>query len=393
MSTKIDPKLMRDLEQFGLRDAKKCYHCGNCTATCPLSTPDNQFPRKLIRYAQLGLKDEIEKSAEPWLCYYCGDCSVKCPRGADPGEAMMAMRRYLTSRYDWTGFSRRFYTSEIFEVVAVLVVALLVGAGLYYFHAPTPNLEHAHLNSVWPAESLEIADLTMFAVLSILLLSNTWRCVRFVMGDLLSKVPLGVYLGEAKELVVHFLTQKKFAECEDRTSWTVHLLIMTGYSIIFFLVVVLLAGGIKLVGLAWEPIAFQRDVVYPLIHPVRLLGYYATFAIMYGTTYAIIQRLKKKKPQYKHSHSTDWMFLILLQATTVTGIVVHFTRLLDLPMVTYVLYTVHLMVAVPMLVLEVPFAKWAHLAYRPVVLYLTGVKEAYAKSQTAQTAESASPAS
>jgi quinone-modifying oxidoreductase, subunit QmoC len=49
----------------------------------------------------------------------------------------------------------------------------------------------------------------------------------------------------------------------------------------------------------------------------------------------------------------------------------------DLPMTTYVLYVVHLMVAIPMLVLEVPFAKWAHLAFRPVALYLIKVKEEY----------------
>ena len=30
-----------------------------------------------------------------------------------------------------------------------------------------------------------------------------------------------------------------------------------------------------------------------------------------------------------------------------------------------------------MLVLEVPFAKWAHLAYRPTVLFLVKVKELY----------------
>jgi hypothetical protein len=40
-----------------------------------------------------------------------------------------------------------------------------------------------------------------------------------------------------------------------------------------------------------------------------------------------------------------------------------------------------MMVAVPMLVLEVPFAKWAHLAYRPVVVYLIRVKERYLLSQ------------
>jgi hypothetical protein len=39
------------------------------------------------------------------------------------------------------------------------------------------------------------------------------------------------------------------------------------------------------------------------------------------------------------------------------------------------------MFAVPMLVLEVPFSKWAHLAFRPVVIYLTKVKEQYLKDQ------------
>ena len=160
-----------------------------------------------------------------------------------------------------------------------------------------------------------------------------------------------------------------------------HLLIMTGYSTVFMLVVVFLAGGIHVIGLSWDQIAFQRDVIYPFFHPIRLLGYYSTFAIMYGTTYAIIGRLKKSKAPYKNSHPTDWMFLILLQLTTLTGIFIHFTRLLDWPMPTYVLYVVHLMVAIPMLVLEVPFAKWAHLAFRPVVIFLTKVKEAYAEQQ------------
>jgi len=381
MSVRVDPSFMKDLEKFGLKDANKCMHCGNCTAVCPLSTPENTFPRKLVKYAQMGLKDKILKSSEPWLCYYCGDCSDTCPRGADPGEAMMAMRRYLTSQYDWTGFARRFYTSERFEIIAVAIVGILVGLGLWIFHGSNPNMEHAYLNSVWPAPGIEIADFIMGAILSILLLSNTWRCVKFTMGDLLKKIPLEVYITQAKELIIHFLTQKKFGECTDRMQWIVHLLIMTGYSTIFLLVVVFTAGGIHIIGLSWEGIMFQRDVIYPFFHPVRLLGYYATFAILYGTTYAIIGRIKKNKAPYKNSHGTDWMFLILLQLTTLTGILIHFSRILDLPLTTYIIYVVHLMVAVPMLVLEVPFAKWAHLAYRPVVLYLTKVKEKYYEGQ------------
>jgi ferredoxin len=377
MTIKADTSLMKDLRAFGLKDAGKCFHCGNCTAVCPQSTPENPFPRKLVRYAQLGLQDKILTSSEPWLCYYCGDCSDSCPRGADPGETMMAMRRWLTSRYDWTGFARRFYRSEKFEILAISIVAVLVGLAMWIFHADNPNMEHAHLNSVWPAPALEIADLIMAAVLTFFLLSNTYRCFSFIMGDLKTKVPLKTYLLEAKEFAIHFITQKKFSDCTDKMQWLVHLLIMTGYSSVFMLVVIFLAGGIHVVGLSWDQIMFQRDVIYPFFHPVRLLGYYATAALLYGTTYALIGRLKKSKAPYKNSHGTDWMFLILLQLTTLTGIFVHFTRLLDWPLTTYVLYVIHLMVAVPMLVLEVPFAKWAHLMFRPVAVYLTAVKEKY----------------
>ncbi|MBU2497349.1 MAG: 4Fe-4S ferredoxin, partial [Proteobacteria bacterium] len=207
------------------------------------------------------------------------------------------------------------------------------------------------------------------------------RCFKFIMGDLRHKIPLGMYIWKGWELVSHFLTQKKFGECTDRMQWVVHLLIMTGYSTVFLLVAVFLAGGIHVIGLSWDKIAFQRDVIYPFFHPMRLLGYYATFALLYGATYALIGRIRKSKAPYKNSHSTDWMFLILLQLTTLTGIFIHFTRLLDWPMTTYVLYVIHLMVAVPMLVLEVPFAKWAHLAYRPVVAFATAVKEEYLKEQ------------
>jgi len=381
MSVKVDPNLMKDLEHFGLKDATKCFHCGNCTAVCPLSTPENSFPRRFHKYIQMGLTEKLLKSPEPWLCYYCGDCSTTCPRGAEPGETMMVMRRWLTSKYDWTGFSRKFYTSESLEIMAVAIVGILVGLALILFRASDPNMEHAYLNSVWPAPAIEIADLIMAAILTFFLLSNTARCAWFVMGDLLFKIPPALYLAKGKELLIHFFTQRRFGTCTDRMQWIIHLLIMTGYSTAFLLVAVFLAGGLHVIGLYSDYFAFQRDVESSVWPGVRLLGYYATAALLYGTTYAIIGRLRKSKAPYKNSHGTDWMFLILLELTALTGILIHFTRLLDWPMPTYVLYVIHLMIAVPMLVLEVPFAKWAHLAFRPVVVFLMAVKEEYEKEK------------
>jgi hypothetical protein len=184
-------------------------------------------------------------------------------------------------------------------------------------------------------------------------------------------VPLSDFIGEAKEFVVQFLTQKKFNACgtaSQRMQWFNHLLIMTGYSTVFLLVVV---------GIRW----FQRDEIYALWHPIRLLGYYSTFAILYGTTVAMVGRWKKSKAVYVHSHSSDWVFLIMLWLTTFTGILIHATRLLEMPLSTYAIYVIHLMIAVPMLVIEVPFAKWTHQLYRPLILYLIKVKQSAALAE------------
>jgi len=383
MGSQVHPEMIDNLKKFGLADASACFNCGNCTAICSLSTEEVPFPRKVIRYLQLGLNEKLVQSPEPWLCYYCGDCSQTCPRQAEPGEVMMGLRRYLTATYDWTGLSKLFYTSEIFEILSILVVAALVGIGFYLWHGPMLT-DRVALNVFAPNHVIELFDLGLLVVLSFFLLTNAWRLARGVLGNpdaypelSLSErqhplnttvlgIPLRIYIRELKEFIVQFFTQKKFAECgtkSQRIQWIVHLLVMTGYSIVFLLVVV---------GIRW----FQRDEIYPIWNPIRLLGYYATFGILYGTTYAFIGRLKKSKTVYAHSHSTDWVFLVMLWLTAFSGILIHFTRLLELPLTTYYVYVIHLMIAVPMLVLEVPFAKWTHQLYRPLVLYLVKVKQA-----------------
>lgn len=380
MSSKVNPDIMKLMGEYGAQSATSCFNCGNCTAVCSLSTENTPFPRKVIRYLQLGLTDKLAQSPEPWMCYYCGDCSDTCPRDADPGEVMMGLRRYMTSTYDWTGISRLFYTSKIFEIMSIIVVALLVGLGFFFFHGPMLT-DRVALNVFAPNTVIEILDLIMLGVLSFFLLSNAFRLAKGVMGNagqyiehidkdkspaiLIFGIPLYDYYKELKEFIIHFATQKKFNSCEDKQQkilWINHLLIMTGYSTIFLLVVV---------GLRW----FQRDEILSIYNPIRLLGYYSTFAILYGTTYAMIGRLKKSARPYMKTHSTDWAFLILLWLTTFTGILIHFTRLLGMPLSTYYIYVIHLMIAVPMLVIEVPFAKWTHQLYRPLVLYLMKVKQ------------------
>jgi len=373
MSVRVDPNLKKEVKKFGV-DANQCYQCGLCTSICPLSTSEESFPRKMVRYVQMGLRDKLIASPEPWLCYYCGECSNVCPRGADPGETMMGLRRYLTSNYDWTGFSRRFYTSKTFEIFSIIGLALLVGLVILLIRGDNIDRETARLSSFVNVHTIEYCAIAFGTVLAALLLSNVYRMAKIQMGDLLTKIPLRIYLSELKELVINFVTQKKFSQCDDKMQWVVHLLIMTGYACMFLLVAILLSGLGGLID------AFQTDEIRPFYHPYNILGFYATFALFFGVTYHIIGRIKKKKPVYKNSHSTDWAFIILLLLTTVTGILIFIFRTIGgngLPAATYIVYTIHLMVAAPMLGLEVPFAKWSHLAYRPVTIFLVNKKKKY----------------
>ena len=95
---RVNDGLAGELARFGGTTLVRCFNCGNCTAVCGLSQGEHVFPRRVIRQLQLGLERRLLESTDPWLCYYCGQCSDTCPRQAEPGELMMAARRWLTAR-------------------------------------------------------------------------------------------------------------------------------------------------------------------------------------------------------------------------------------------------------------------------------------------------------
>lgn len=383
MAHVLNSDLAQDLKAFGAEDMDACFHCGNCTAVCPLSTGEVAFPRRIIRYVQTGMEDRLRGSLEPWLCYYCGECSETCPRDAKPGELMMAARRYLTAAYDWTGLGRLFYLDLRVEVGAILALAALVVALFAWFGGPMSTELTAdggvRLNTFAPAPVIELLDWGMGGLLAVLLLSNVGRMHRWIMGrEPNLPVPLSAYVRGLSTLLTHFFTQRQWLSCRPAqtsitaTRWFKHFCIFAGYVTMFVLIVVFLR---------W----FQTDVVHPVWHPQRWLGYVATAALLYGVGSALLGRWRKREELHKHSHPSDWIFPSLLLLTTVSGILVHFFRINGLPYATCYTYVMHLAVLVPMLVVEVPFSKWSHLAYRPVALYLQHVLQHARALHTAKT--------
>ncbi len=364
-----DSEFIRELQKYGAGDLKKCYQCATCSAVCPLSTEEDPFPRRPMLLAQWGLKDRLLEDPGPWLCFYCGDCSERCPRKAEPGETMMAMRRYATSKYDWTGLSRLMYRSVYWEIgilasVAAAIVLLFIlpsnfGFGLLGRSGPAP-LSAVMLDRFAPVGIVDVGDRIMAATLGLLLLINAARMfAAMTRGD---RIPLGLYITQLPYMIVQGVTQVRWKDCGSGTemkNWLRHLFLVSGYGIMFTLVVVFLP---------W----FQVDD--SSIHWTSFLGYYATGVLMIATIWMIIDRMKKRTGMHRFSHFSDWLFPILLFLAALTGILLHVFRVNNLAMATYVIYTVHMAVVVPMLVVEVPFGKWGHLLYRPLAIYVAAVK-------------------
>jgi len=70
-----------------------CFQCGTCTADCPVSRYNDSYrPRKILRMAQLGIKDQVLKSDTIWLCAACFTCVDHCPQDVEIAGVLRALR-------------------------------------------------------------------------------------------------------------------------------------------------------------------------------------------------------------------------------------------------------------------------------------------------------------
>jgi len=81
------------LEQEGDVSVADCYQCGKCTAGCPLAYKMDEAPTAIMRYIQLGLREEAVKANTSWVCVSCQTCSTRCPQDVDIAGVMDGLRR------------------------------------------------------------------------------------------------------------------------------------------------------------------------------------------------------------------------------------------------------------------------------------------------------------
>jgi heterodisulfide reductase subunit C2 len=69
-------------EESGIK-VSACFQCRKCTNGCPVTFAMDIYPDQVMRYIQVGLKQEVLESATIWVCASCETCTTRCPNEID----------------------------------------------------------------------------------------------------------------------------------------------------------------------------------------------------------------------------------------------------------------------------------------------------------------------
>ncbi len=69
-----------------------CYQCKKCSSGCPVAFAMDYLPNQILHMIQMGLKEEVLKSATIWVCASCETCTTRCPNDIDIAKIMDVMR-------------------------------------------------------------------------------------------------------------------------------------------------------------------------------------------------------------------------------------------------------------------------------------------------------------
>jgi ferredoxin len=394
MTAQVDAGLYADLKRFGAADVSACFSCGTCTAICPLSDGDATFPRRIIRYAQVGMKDQLLSSKELWSCYQCAECTDSCPTGAGPSEFMAATRRYAIASYDKTRLARTMYLHPVVGTIIALALAAFFALFMYAGHGPQDATTLAIFDFI-PAPLIHDTGVVVMIIVFVAGLVGVATMARRIAGR--EGVSWGSLLGGRGQvrgslaaawqaIAVESLGQRRYrADCADdedtvawyRRRWFIHAATMWGFLGLFAATIA--DWGLDIVGIK------ETGTPVPIWYPVRLLGTLAGLLLVYGVTMLMLDRARRASTSVARSTNADWTLLVLLWVTGVTGFVLELALYLpQAPAWGYWMFLFHVAVAME-LVLLAPFMKLAHAVYRPVALFFV----ALARSPRSSDAETA----
>jgi hypothetical protein len=242
--------------------------------------------------------------------------------------------------------------------VTVAVAAILVAGwiALFVAHAGTGGAEQIDRKLILSKFAVEVIA---FGSVGIAVLGLAWRTWRRSAPILVQEVAELVQEARVQQQSVATLAPALTAaareiaaggmdDCEDFQQWAAHLLIMWGFIGLFAT-----TSLDALMNRAADPL--------PLLHPVRLLGNVTGIMFVAGLTLAMARRALLDRVR---STSSDWIFLLSLWGTGVTGFVVQWYASLGNLGDTRWSYILHIAFVAGIL-LFAPWSKFIHAVWRP----------------------------
>jgi len=352
---KIQPDVgfVKRIVANGGKSLKKCYQCATCSVVCNLSPDQAPFPRKEMVWSQWGLKDRLVADHHVWMCYQCNDCSTRCPRGAKPGDVMSGVRSAVIHHFATPGFmatiaSRPLLLPVLFAIPIIVLYALIKKFG--YWGIPTGEVHYA---AFFPHIALEgffgLASMVTVLIAAIGVF-RFWKALDSNYTDVKDRKPL---IQSAMETLFELLKHRRFDECDESLPRR------TGHLFIFYAFLTLLFVTAIVAVLA-------QFGLYPLTlwHPLKVMGNLGAIALLVGCALVIMERMRAAdKGRIAKGSYFDWLFLIIVLLTAVTGVTTEFFRFAYMPVYAYPSYFAHLTL-VFILILFFPFTKFAHFFYR-----------------------------
>lgn len=109
--SRLDPSFTQEvLAEPGGGNLFLCYSCGTCMSTCLVKRYHDDFnPRRLLRMAALGMREQALSSPTYWLCSACDACYKRCPQGIHISDLMKAVRNIAVRN----GYQKPFPTAKV----------------------------------------------------------------------------------------------------------------------------------------------------------------------------------------------------------------------------------------------------------------------------------------
>jgi heterodisulfide reductase subunit C2 len=90
----LDPQFKDEVAaEPGCQHLLRCFACGVCTATCPVSELTPSFsPSQIIRQVLYGQRAALLSSPALWHCARCARCSFQCPQDVRFLDIILGLR-------------------------------------------------------------------------------------------------------------------------------------------------------------------------------------------------------------------------------------------------------------------------------------------------------------